>query len=328
MPWQNNNDNGGPWQNGGKRGGGKNPWGSGPRNPGPGGPDLDDLIRRSQQRLKGAVPGGVGGGGILLILLLLGIVWVAFSSWYIVRTGEQGVVLRFGEYVRTEGTGFHFKLPVPIETALTPNVENQNRVDVGFRSSAGGTVDYSRFDNESLMLTGDENIVDVAFTVFWRIRDAGNYLFNIEEPQDITVKAVAESAMREIVGRRPIRDVLTDARDEIELKVREIMQATLDEYGAGILVNEVKLERVDPPEQVIDAFRDVQAAEADRERSINEAEAYRNDVVPKARGEALKILEEAEAYKQTVVANAGGEADRFIQVYEQYRQAKDVTRKR
>ncbi|MEO0411655.1 MAG: FtsH protease activity modulator HflK [Pseudomonadota bacterium] len=333
MPWQNNNnDNGGPWQNGGgKRGGGKNPWGGGPRSGGSGGaggPDLDDLIRRSQQRLKGAVPGGVGGGGILLVLLLLGLVWIGFTSWYTVKPGEQGIILRFGEYVRTEGTGFHLKLPAPIETALTPNVERQNRIDVGFRSNVNGSADYSRFDNEALMLTGDENIVDVAFTVFWRIADAQKFLFNIQEPQEQTVKDVAESAMREVIGRRPIRDALTDARNQIQIEVQTIIQNSLNEYGAGISIQEVALEQTTPPEAVIDAFRDVQAAEADKERSINEAKAFANDIVPRARGEALKMLQEAEAYKESTVAGATGEADRFNQVYDEYRQAKDVTRKR
>lgn len=330
MPWQNNNNNGGPWSNGGKGGGGgKNPWGNGPRGGGGGGggnqpPDLDEIARR----LKGAMPGGFGGGGILLIALLLGLLWIGLTSWYTVRPGEQGVILRFGEYVRTEGTGFHLKLPAPIETALTPNVERQNRIDIGFRTSDNGTADYSRFDNEALMLTGDENIVDVAFTVFWRISDAQGYLFNVQAPQAVTVKDVAESAMREVIGRRPIRDALTDARNEIQNEVQEIIQTSLDSYGAGIRIGEVALEQTTPPGAVIDAFRDVQAAEADRERSINEAEAYRNDVVPRARGESLKMLEEAEAYRLSTIARSRGEADRFIQVYDEYKQAKDVTRKR
>lgn len=330
MPWQNNN-NGGPWNNGGNRGGGggKNPWGGGPRGGGGGNqsPDLDELIRKSQQRLKGALPGGVGGGGIFLVLLVIGLLWLVMTSWYIVKPGEQGVILRFGEYVRTESTGFHLKLPTPIERALTPDVEKQNRIDVGFRSS-DGSADYSRFDSESLMLTGDENIVDVAFTVFWRINDAKDFLFNIQEPQAQTVKDVAESAMREVIGRRPIRDALTDGREEIQFEVQKIIQDSLDGYGAGISIGEVALEQTTPPDAVIDAFRDVQAAEADRERSINEAEAYRNDVVPRARGESLKVLEEAEAYRQSTIAVARGEADRFIQVYDQYKEAKDVTRQR
>lgn len=329
MPWQNNNNNnnGGPWNNGGN--GGKNPWGQGPRRGGGGGnqpPDLDELIRKGQQRLKGAMPGGASGGGFFLILLLLGLLWVGLTSWYTVKPGEQGVILRFGEYARTEGTGFHLKLPSPIERALTPNVERQNRVDVGFRSSIDGS--SGRFDNESLMLTGDENIVDVAFTVFWRISDAKDFLFNIQEPQAVTVKDIAESAMREVIGRRPIRDALTDAREQIQEEVQIIIQDSLDAYGAGISIREVALEQTTPPDAVIDAFRDVQAAEADRERSINEAEAYRNDVVPRARGEALKMLEEAEAYRQSTIARARGEADRFIQVYDEYKEAKDVTRRR
>ncbi|MEM9878050.1 MAG: FtsH protease activity modulator HflK [Pseudomonadota bacterium] len=323
MPWQNNNS-GGPWNNGG-RGGGKNPWGGGPR--GGGGnrpPDLDEFFRKSQQRLKGAMPGGVGGGGLVVVLLLAALLWIGFTSWYTVKPGEQGVILRFGEYVKTEGEGFHFKLPTPIDRAFTPNVGRQKRIDIGF----SGTMDGARFENERLMLTGDENIVDVAFTVFWRISDAKSYLFNIQAPQEQTIKDVAESAMREVIGRRPIRDALTDARNEIQVEVPDIIQASLDKYNAGVSIKRISLEQTTPPVAVIDAFRDVQAAEADRERSINEAEAYRNDVVPRARGERRKMLEEAEAYRQSTIARARGEADRFIQVYDEYKQAKDVTRKR
>ncbi|MEM8800362.1 MAG: FtsH protease activity modulator HflK, partial [Pseudomonadota bacterium] len=190
----------------------------------------------------------------------------------------------------------------------------------------------SRYSDESLMLTGDENIVDIAFTVVWRINfeEPGavtNYLFNVRDQAE-NVRAVSESAMREVVGRTPIRPIITDGRDEVQLQVQQVLQQTLDSYGAGIRVLRVQIERGDPPSQVIDAFRDVQAAEADRERFRNEAEAYANTIIPEARGKANQILQEAEAYKEQVVAKAQGEADRFSSVYQQYKLAKNVTRQR
>lgn len=325
MPWQNN---------GGSGGGGRNPWGNGPqRGGGQRPPDFDDLIRQSQERLKTVLPGGMGGArGILLIVLALIILVLLATSIYRVGAGEQGVVLRFGQYVRSELPGLHIKLPAPIETVITPNVERVNRIDVGFRQSASGGVTESGFDPESLMLTGDENIVDINFTIFWRIKPevgaAGKFLFNIQRPQEVTVKDVAESSMREIVGQGKLQAALTQGRGKIETDVLALMQSILDGYDSGIQITEVKLEKVDPPAAVIDAFRDVQAAQADRERSINEAQAYANDIIPRAKGQAEQIIRAAEGYKAEVVNRAQGEASRFLAVYQEYAQAKDVTRQR
>ncbi|MEM7022871.1 MAG: FtsH protease activity modulator HflK [Pseudomonadota bacterium] len=181
--------------------------------------------------------------------------------------------------------------------------------------------------NESLMLTGDENIVDINFVTLWQIKDAGEFLFNIRDPEQ-TVKSVAESVMREIIGETPIAEATTEGRGEIELQARELIQKTLDEYGAGILVNQVQLQKVDPPGEVIDAFRDVQRAQADRERAQNEAETFANDILPRARGEAERLVQESQAYRQEVVADAQGDAQRFLAVYNEYINAPDVTTRR
>jgi membrane protease subunit HflK len=225
----------------------------------------------------------------------------------------------------------NYHLPYPIETALTPQALRVNKLDIGFRESDDmrrGTT-LRDVPEESLMLTGDENIVDVDFSVLWRVNPSavGDYLFNIQNPE-ATVKAVAESAMRQIVGHSNIGPILTGARQNIETAVQELMQKTLDEYGAGILVQQVQLQKVDPPTQVIDAFRDVQAARSDLERAQNEAQTYANRVVPEARGKAAKIIQDAEAYKSQTVADAKGQTSRFLQVYDQYKKAPDVTRER
>jgi modulator of FtsH protease HflK len=327
MPW---NNQGGGWQGGG----GQGPWGGRPGG-GQQPPDLEELLRRSQEKVKKLFPGGGGGPGfggnrkaLVLIPLVLVAIWLA-SGFYRVQPDEQGVVLRFGQWVKTTQPGLNWHLPAPIETVLTPKVTRSNRVEVGFRSAAdigrGGT---SRdVPNESLMLTGDENIVDINFVVLWMIKDAGQFLFNIRDPET-TVKAVAESVMREIIGKTPIAEATTEARGRIEVNSREQMQQILDAYGAGILVTQVQLQKVDPPSEVIDAFRDVQRAQADRERAQNEAEAFANDILPRARGDAERISQEAQAYRQEVVAKAEGEASRFLAVYDAYSKARDVTTKR
>ena len=318
------------WQN---NGGNQNPWGGGPRGGGGGGqppPDIDEVIRKAQQRLRGFLPGGGSKGVMFLGLLILVVLWIA-TGIYTVQPSQQGVVLRFGQWTETTAPGFHVHLPYPIETVLLPNVTESNRIDIGFRSnpvtSRRGRA-QTNYLNESLMLTGDENIVDINFTVLWVIQDAGKYLFNIQDPQELTIKVVAESAMREVIGRTPIERALTEDRGAIQREVQTLIQGVLDGYGAGVQITDIKLEKVDPPEQVIEAFRDVQAAEADKERFQNQAEAYANSIVPEARGEAQKMILEAEAYKAEVVARAQGEASRFLSVYREYAQAKNVTRKR
>lgn len=320
MPWSNQNGGGG-WQGGG---GNRGPWGQGPS--GGGGnqpPDLDELIKRGQEKLREIMPGGTGGArGPLFVIAFVIIVFLGWSSVFRVDTDQQGIVMRFGEYVRAVPPGLHMKLPYPIESVATPTVTRINRTDVG-------SVDASGSSEEGLMLTGDENIVDISFIVKWRIQkdEAPKYLFNIQDPNG-AVKAVAESAMREIVGQSKIQVLLTTGKSDAQTKVRDLMQKTLDAYQAGIDVTEVELTRVDLPSAVIDAFRDVQAAHADQERLQYEANTYANTVVPKARGNAAQITQAAEAYREKVVADAQGQAKRFLSIYNEYKKAKDVTRRR
>jgi membrane protease subunit HflK len=327
MPWSNQ---GGGWQGGG----GQGPWGGRPGGGGQQPPDLEELLRRSQEKVKRLFPGGPGGGfggnrrGLVLIPLIVVAIWLA-SGFYRVQPDEQGVVLRFGEWIKTTQPGLNWHFPSPIETVFTPKVTRVNRVEVGFISPSelGRGASSRDVPGESLMLTGDENIVDINFVLLWQIKDAGQFLFNIRDPEP-TVKAVAESAMREIIGKTPIVEATTEGRGAIELAAREQAQQILDDYGAGILVNQVQLQKVDPPSEVIDAFRDVQRAQADRERLQNEAEAFANDILPRARGEAERLLQEAQAYRQEVVARADGDAQRFVSVYDEYVKAQDVTIKR
>ena len=315
-----------PW--GTPRGGGGN--GDGFRR-GPTPPNVDEIIRKVQERIKKFFPGGSASGGkpLMFGLIILLVVW-ALSGLYRVLPDEQGVVLRFGKFVKTTQPGLNYHIPFPVESVLTPKVTKVNRMDIGFRSerdsgfSSGAVPDVPE---ESLMLTGDENIVNIDFSVFWVIKDAGNFLFKIQDPQG-TVKAAAETAMREVIARSEIQPILTEGRSKIEIDTQEIIQNILDEYNSGIQITQVQTQKADPPDQVIDAFRDVQAARADMERSKNEAEAYRNDVIPRARGEAQKILQAAEAYKKEVVAKAEGEASRFIAIYNEYKNAKAVTQER
>jgi membrane protease subunit HflK len=224
--------------------------------------------------------------------------------------------------------GLNYHLPFPIESVMTPKVYSVNRIDVGFRSSgdsARGSVNDIK--DESAMLTGDENIVDINYSVFWVIKDASKFIFNIQDPIN-TIKVVAETAMREIIARKKIQVILTQGRAEIENETQKIMQQILDSYNAGVEITQVQAQKSDPPAQVIDSFRDVQAAKADKERSQNEAQAYANDIIPRARGEAAKIIQDAEAYKREVVAQAEGEASRFIAIYNEYAKAKVVTQER
>ncbi len=319
MPW---NNQGGRPGNGGNRG----PWGGGPSGPQP--PDLEELLKRSQERLRRALPGGMGRNGFIIAGLLLVVVWLA-TGVYLVQADEQGVVTRFGAFVERTPPGINYHLPWPIESVQTPQVTREQQLNIGYRLDAPQPA--RDIPEESLMLTGDENIVDINFTVFWVIKDAAAFLFNVEntdDQQDATVKAVAESAMREVVGRNQIEPILTENREVIQEEVRTLMQSVLDQYRAGVTVTRVQMQRADPPQQVIEAYRDVQAARTDQERMRNEAEAYSNRVIPEARGRAARILQQAEGYKQQTVAEAQGETQRFLAVYEQFRRAPDVTRRR
>ncbi|MGC1465947.1 MAG: FtsH protease activity modulator HflK [Pseudolabrys sp.] len=324
MPWS--NQGGGPWGSGGK-----GPWGSGPQSSGPTPPDLEEILRRSQDKLRRVLPGGnLGGRGFALIALAALVLW-GFSGFFRVEPDELGVVLRFGRYDRDVKPGLNYHLPYPIESALTPKALRVNKIDVGMRVSEDLRRGSAARDvpEESLMLTGDENIVDVDFSVFWVVKPNGvsEYLFNIQNPEG-TVKAVAEAAMREVIGRRDIAPILTGARQKIEGAVQDLIQGTLDHYGAGVQITQVQLQKVDPPSQVIDSFRDVQAARIDAERSQNEAQTYANRVIPQARGHVAQITQAAEAYKQQTVAEATGQTARFLKIYDEYKKAPDVTRER
>jgi modulator of FtsH protease HflK len=329
MPW-NQGGGGGPWGGGGGGGGGPSPWGR----PGGGGfggrkpPDIEELLRRSQDKVKRMLPGGFGSGRGVGLIVIIGIaLWLA-SGFYRVQPDEQGVVLRFGQWVKTTNPGLNWRLPSPIESVLTPKVTRINSLDIGFRSAPDIRGGRGRsVGEEGLMLTGDENIVDIQYTVFWKINDAGKFLFNIASPE-ATVKAAAESAMREVIGQMAAQFALAEGRTQIEVNTVKLLQKILDDYGAGVLITQIQLRTIDPPSQVLDAFRDVQRAKADRERARNEAEGYRNDIVPRARGEAQRLIQEADAYRQQVEAQANGEAQRFVSVYDAFKKAPDVTRQR
>src|SRR6202158_5814434 len=325
MPWS--NQGGGPWGAGPKE-----PWGSGSPPTGSSPPDLEELLRRGQDKLRTVLPGGkLSGGGIALIAVAAVALW-GFSGFCRVEPDEWGLVMRFGKYDRDAKPGLNYHIPYPVESVELVKVTRVNRIDVGMRlvENVRRGPQMRDVPEESLMLTGDENIVDVDFAVFWVVKaqgGAGAYRFNIQNPEG-TVKAVAESAMREVVGRSEIQPILTGARQTVENAVQELMQKTLDHYGAGIFVQQVQLQKVDPPAQVIDAFRDVQAARAELERAQNEAQTQPNRVVPEARGNVAKITQAAEAYKSQTVAEATGQTSRFLKIYEQYKKAPDVTRER
>jgi membrane protease subunit HflK len=304
------------------------------------------LIARLQAFLRGFIPPGLGGGGgggsrsgggssfpakrgALLVVVVVLIVWGA-TGFYRVQPDEQGVVLRFGAYSRTTFPGLNYHIPWPVESVLRPAVTRVNRVEIGYRSQDSNTRGGQSARDvtaEGLMLTGDENIVDINFTVFWRIRDAGAYLFATRNPA-ATVKSAAESEMREVIGRTPIQPALTDARASIEASVLKGVQGMMDQYGSGVEITQVQLQKVDPPAAVIESFRDVQRAQTDAERLRNEADTYRNDIVPRARGDAARLIAEADADRQVSVAKATGETERFLSVLKSYDLAKDVTMKR
>jgi len=317
MPWSDQNQ-----QN--------NPWGRKPNQPPP---DLDEVIRRLQQRLSGMFGGGGGTGGgsigpskgmmtgVVVVALLL---WV-LSGVYMVAADEEAVVLRFGKLATTAGPGLNWHMPYPVETVEKVPVTRVQRLEVGFRTLPGGRTRH--IGQEALMLTKDENIVDISFIAQYKVKDVARYLFNVAH----TTKAVrdaAESAIREVIGRTMIDDVLTTKKAVVEVSVQQLMQSILDGYEVGISVTAVKLQNVQPPERVIREFKDVASAREDRERAKNEAQAYANDIIPKARGEAKKIVLDAQAFEKSAVDRAQGEAKRFTSVLDAYRTAPEVTRKR
>jgi membrane protease subunit HflK len=316
MSWSDNNNNNNPW---GSQGGGN---GRGQ------GPDLDNVIRDLQNKFKGFMPGSFFGKlGPAVILLALVLIWLA-SGFYRVLPDEQGVVLQFGKYTTTTQPGLNYHFPYPIERVLTPKVTKVNRVEIGYRQSPDNrTTQIRDVPEESLMLTGDENIVDIDFSVFWIINDAGKFLFNVQVPE-LTIKSAAETSMREVIGQSKIQSIFTEGRTEIEDKARVLIQSILDDYEAGVTITQVQTQKADPPNEVIDSFRDVQAARADLERQRNEAEAYANDIIPRARGEAEEILQNAEGYKQKVIADSEGKAARFLSIQSEYAKAPVVTKQR
>ena len=314
MSWSDNNNN--PW---GSQGGGN---GRGQ------GPDMDNVIRDLQNKFKGFLPGSFFGKlGPVVIIVALVLIWLA-TGFYRVLPDEQGVVLQFGKYIKTTQPGLNYHIPYPVERVLTPKVTKVNRVEIGYRQSPDNrTTQIRDVPEESLMLTGDENIVDIDFSVFWIINDAGKFLFNVQVPE-LTIKSAAETSMREVIGQSKIQSIFTEGRTEIEDKTRVLIQSILDDYETGVTITQVQTQKADPPGEVIDSFRDVQAARADLERQRNEAEAYANDIIPRARGEAEQILQSAEGYKQKVIADSEGKAARFLSIQSEYAKAPVVTKQR
>ena len=321
MSW--NNQGGGPW-----RSPGQGPWGQGPSGSPPPG-DLEDVIRRAQQGLRSIWPGGGAGGlsgrMVALIALAAVLLWLAFGTFYTVQPNEVGINLVFGRYTGKTANGLNTNWPWPIGEVIKVPVWDQQITEVGYRSDAGGADILA----ESQMLTGDQNIVNVRFRVSWQIDPTNpeDFVFNILNPRE-TVKAVAESIMREVVGLKTIDGVLTSDRKSIEPDVQARMQKVLDDYHAGVLIKQVQLQSVDAPAQVISAYRDVTAAQQDLQRAVNDAETYANRVVPEAEGAAARILAEANAYKAQTVLEATGQTARYDQIYQQYKKAPAVTRER
>lgn len=340
MPWKDNNDpssgsskmtGGGPWGNkGGSNGNGGSPW----NRPGGGGgsggdsnrPDLEEQMRRMQERFRGrrggrgnrggGSGGGMGRGGFLVLGAVALFAWLA-SGVVIVDAGQQASIFRFGKWTTNFGSGLHFHLPSPIETHEIVPVEERQELSIG------------QTTDESLMLTADENIVDIQFSVFWKVKtDAPqDFILNVKDPQG-AVRQVSESVMREVVGKSNLESIITNDRAAVQLEVQTQGQGLLDEYRAGIEILDVQIRKADPPGQVIAAFNDVNVAEQDAETRINEARREANRVVPEARGTAERLLREAEGYRDQVIADANGEAERFNLIYEEYRQAPRVTRER
>ena len=318
MPW-NNQGGGGPWGGGGGGGGGpKGPWGQGPQGGGGGGggqpPDLEDLIRKSQERLKGLLPGGggnIGAKGIALIAVL-GMFIYAFTGFYTVSQNEVGVNTVFGRHIGNAAPGLNWNPPAPFGAVYRVAVTDVRRSEIGYRSGGGPRGGNREVLEESLMLTGDENIVDIDLEIQWDVNAAqvANFIFQLQNPEG-TVKSVGESALREVIGRRNIQPILTTDQSQIAAEVRQLMQKTLDDYRSGVNIRVVQLVSALPPAQVRGSFLDVNAAQQDQNRVQNEARTYANQVVPEARGRASQIMQEAEAYRERVVAEANGQASRF-----------------
>jgi len=313
------------------------PWGGGGKSNQQGPPDLDEVVRKIQDKFGGIFGGkkrGTGGGsganapgkfGIGIIVIVVLLLW-GLSGFYIVDEGKRGVVLQFGKYKTTAQAGLRWHVPYPVESVDIVNVDQNRTVEIGYRS--GGTELATRsIPRESLMLTQDENIIDIEFAIQYRVKDAKDYLFNVRDP-DVTLGAATESAVREIIGKSKMDFVLTEGRSEVAQRAEKLIQDILDLYKSGLQVISVNMQDAQPPEQVQAAFSDAVKAREDEQRSINEAEAYSNDVIPRARGTKARLMAEAEAYKEKVIAQAEGEASRFLQVMTEYKKAPEVTRER
>ncbi len=329
MSW-NDNQGGGkknPWGRGANNNGGgpQGPWGGGAGQPPP---DIDEMLRRAQDQFRHMMPGGFKGGRIVLLALMaVAALWFA-SGIYIVVPGEQAVEQRFGAWSETkvdEGLGYH--LPWPIETVTKVNVSEVRRMEIGFSQALRGGTEKRDIPEESLMLTSDANIVDLDLVVLWNIESAEDFLFEIQD-QENTIKKVAESAIREVVGQTRMFPIITQDRSSVADRARAIMTENLDDYGSGVNITRVLIQEAEVHPDVQDAFQDVQSARQDAIDVQNRAQAYREDILPKARGEAIRMLQQADAYKQSVIARANGDADRFNSVYQAYLTGEDVTRKR
>ena len=297
----------------------KSSWGNGPQPP-----DIDEILNNLQNKFKIGLPKK---GGMAFILVLAVAVWLA-TGIFIIDPEEQGVIKRFGAITDVVGPGPHYHMPLPIETVQIAPVTAVRRLEIGFRTiQTGPPAKYRRVLKESLMLTGDENIIDVQFIVQYRISDLENYFYSLTNP-DETVKSAAESAMREVVGDTTVTKALTVGKGIIEDTTAQLLQQTMNSYKGGIKIENVKLQDVHPPDAVKEAFKDVVSAREDREKMINDAEGYRNNLVPKARGEAAQMINNAKAYAKEKVLVATGESERFKMVYDEYRKAKDITRER
>jgi len=313
----------------------KDPWGDQNKDQGP--PDLDEVVRKMQEKLGGIFGGKRGGGsggggfkgasaGIGIIALVIVVLWAA-TGLYTIEEGNRGVVLRLGKYLETNEAGLHWRIPYPIDTVEVVNVEEIRNVEIGYRSAGGTGQGIQTVPREALMLTQDENIIDIKLAVQYQIKDAKDYLFNVRNP-DQTLHQATESALRETIGKSKMDFVLTEGRSEIVSRTEEITQDILDRYGSGLMITSVNMQDAQPPEEVQGAFNDAIKAREDRDRLKNEAEAYANEVLPQARGQSARMLEEANAYKSQVVAQAEGEASRFTQLLTEYKKAPVVTRER
>lgn len=337
-----------------------NPWGenegSKPNNRSKKGANVEDpiadIVKKGQAKLAELLGNGKkmpfnqGNGGnfgfkasFLVVIAVVGVVLWLLTGFYVVQPDEEGVVLRFGKYNRTSTSGLNYKLPAPLERLYKISVTRVNREEIGFRSTSSVAVGRSAMNKdraasgkmvpqESIMLTGDENIISIDLDVQWVIKDAKKFLLNVRDlSNENTVKSSAESAIRDVIGRVNIAEALAEERSKIEQDAKRLLQDILDSYDMGVHVARLQLLRVEPPAEVLEAYRDVQSSKADREREINQAYAYKNDIIPRARGEAKRIIQEAEGYQKAVISQAQGEAGRFEAIYNEYKSAKDVTKR-